>query len=202
MKPLTVEQERRLVQRLKDGDERAFTLLVKMYQTPVYNIALRMLSGSREDALDVSQEIFVSISKAITSFREQSKLSTWVYRIAVNHCRNRIKYLARRRHSAHVGWDTTTEHADVQTSEAHKSSVARPDALYEGKKAQEFIHAALQRLDAEQREIIVLRDIQGLTYEEIVDATGLRLGTVKSRLHRGRMTLSRAYATWKSGVQE
>lgn len=200
MKPLTVEQERRLVQRLKQGDERAFTMLVRTYQTPVYNLAFRMLSGSREDALDVSQDIFVTVSRAIDGFREQARLSTWIYRITVNHCRNRIKYLARRKQSSHQAWDDTIEREQPNTSEAFLASIPRPDALYEGQQAERFLHTALNRLDPEQREVVVLRDVQGLSYEDIVRITGHRLGTVKSRLHRGRVALSTAYRAWRSGT--
>ena len=199
MKPLTGEEERRLVQRLKRRDERAFTLLVRTYQTPVFNIALRMMGGSREDALDISQEIFVTIFRAISGFRGDSKLSTWIYRIAVNHCRNRIKYLARRKQAQHQQWDERLDSGDTGASETFRTSIPRPDAIFEGQQAQKFLQEALHNLETDQREVVVLRDIQGLSYESIVEITGHRLGTVKSRLHRGRTVLAKAYAEWKSG---
>jgi len=199
MKPLTVEEERRLVQRLKRKDERAFTLLVKTYQTPVFNIALRMMGGARDDALDVSQEIFVTIFRAISGFRGDSKLSTWIYRIAVNHCRNRIKYLARRKQKLHQQWEERTETVNDERLTAYQSPLPPPDAMFEGLEAQRFLQSTLQSLEADQREVIILRDIQGMSYEAIVNITGHRLGTVKSRLHRGRAALATSYAEWKAG---
>src|SRR5512147_2584 len=89
------ELERSLLRRLRDRDERAFRELVEAHRDKVFNITFRML-GNRADAEDVAQEVFIAVFKTIGDFREESKFSTWLYRVAVNHCKNRIKYLARR----------------------------------------------------------------------------------------------------------
>jgi RNA polymerase sigma-70 factor (ECF subfamily) len=194
---MSLEEERRWIERLKRRDERAFTLLVRRFQGPVYNIVLRMMGHRREDALDVSQEVFVTIFKAIQSFRGESKLSTWVYRIAVNHTRNRIKYLARRHRDQHDAIEDTPQ-SRHQGGEAFTSSIPRPDSQVEAERAEVFLKQAIGALEPEQREVLVLREIEGLTYEEIVDITGLRLGTVKSRLHRARQAIASAYTTWRA----
>ena len=191
---MTPEEERQLIIRLKKRDERAFARLVREFQTPVFNLTYRML-GRREEALDLSQEVFVTVFKAIGSFRGESKLSTWIYRIAVNHCRNRIKYLARRRQERH---QSIQDH--VRGEESLPSTDARPDAVMEGQRAQDVLREAIAALPEDQRAVLVLRDIQGMTYEEIVDATGLALGTVKSRIFRARKTVAEAYSQWKEGT--
>lgn len=195
MKPLGKEEERRLVQRLRRRDERAFTQLVRQFQTPVFNLVFRMM-GNREEALDVSQEVFVTVFRAIEGFRGDSKLSTWIYRIAVNHCRNRIKYLSRRQQGRHDALDDVQERR-ISGGEAFASSFARPDRAAEGHEAERVLKAAIEGLDAEQREVLLLRDIQGLTYGEIGTATGLPAGTVKSRLHRARTAIHRVLRAWR-----
>lgn len=194
---MTPEEERKWIRQLRKHDEKAFARLVREFQTPVYNLVLRMM-GRREEALDISQEVFVTVFKAIDGFRGDSKLSTWIYRIAVNHCRNRLKYLARRHQDRHDELEDTRERHH-RGGEAFSSSLSRPDEVTEGFAAEAFIKGRIAELDEEQRTVLVLRDIQGLRYDEIVQATGLPLGTVKSRLHRARRTLHKAYKKWKDG---
>ncbi len=196
MTPLTKEEERRLVRRLRRRDERAFTELVKHFQTPVYNVTFRMMGNNREEALDVSQEVFVTIFRAIEGFRGDSKLSTWIYRIAVNHCRNRIKYLVRRKRGRHDALDDIQE-TRVSGGDAFASGIAMPDKELEGREAERVLKSAIEQLDPEQREVLVLRDIQGMTYDEIASATGAKAGTVKSRLHRARTALQGALRAWR-----
>jgi RNA polymerase sigma-70 factor (ECF subfamily) len=192
------EEERRLVRALKRGDERAFTRLVRTYQTSVYNLVFRMMGHRREDALDVSQEVFVTVFRAIEGFRGDSKLSTWIYRIAVNHCRNRIKYLARRQRDKHATLDEGNE-GRATGGDAFGSPVPRPDAQVEGLRAEAFLKRAIAALDPDQREVLVLRDVQGMTYDEIVEVTGLASGTVKSRIHRARQAIQTAWRSHKEG---
>jgi RNA polymerase sigma-70 factor (ECF subfamily) len=183
--------ERRLIRRLKDRDERAFREMVLTYQQPVYNLIFRMI-GLREEAEDLAQEVFVTVFKAIDSFRGDSQLGTWIYSIAVNQCRNRFKYLARRHYHR-------TQSLDQQASDPPSEPAAgavplhgeigQPDALLEGKRLESTIQQAIAALDEEHRLLIVLRDVQGLSYQEICRITGMIEGTVKSRLHRARMML-------------
>ncbi|HEX5660873.1 MAG TPA: sigma-70 family RNA polymerase sigma factor, partial [Polyangiales bacterium] len=175
-----------LVHKLKLRDEAAFSAFVLRYQERVFRLLLRML-GDRAEAEDLAQEVFISIFKAIDSFRGDSQLSTWVYRVAANHCRNRIKYLTRRRRQLTEGYDEQGD--DHMVNAAHHGRSEAPDQLIEAKQTESLLQAGLLSLDDEQRELIVLREVEHLSYEEIMAITGLPEGTVKSRLFRARAGL-------------
>ena len=179
-------EERELIERLKRHDEAAFNQFVLKYQERVFRLLLRML-GDRAEAEDLAQEVFISIFKAIEGFRGDSQLSTWVYRVATNHCRNRLKYLTRRRRQLTEAYDEQSDDASTQIP-----GQARPDApdrLLEARQTEHSLEQGLLTLDEEQRELIVLREVEHLSYEEIMAITGLPEGTVKSRLHRARAAL-------------
>lgn len=180
--------EKKLIERLQRRDEAAFNEFVRLFQGRVFTIAARML-GDRGEAEDVAQEVFVAIFKAMHSFRGESKLSTWVLRIATNHTRNRLKYLGRRARGAHDELEALSERTDLQDAIATTSTIRRPDTLSEEKALKHLVEQALERLEPEQREILVLRDVEDLAYEEIQQITGLAEGTVKSRIHRARLAL-------------
>ena len=184
--------ERRFIERLQQRDERAFIELMQLYQERVYKLVLRML-GRRDEAEDMAQEVFVQVFKAIASFRGDSRLSTWIYRIAVNLCKNRIKYLGRRRSDTQDEFqarEDRNEHAGAPG--VTSSELSRPDQLVEGYQMQRIVELAIVRMDPDFREILVLRDIEDLSYEELSEITGLPDGTVKSRLHRARAMLKAA----------
>jgi len=188
---MTPLKERILVRRLRDHDERAFAEFVKVFQNQVFNLVFRML-GNREEAEDVAQEVFITVFKNIGSFRGDCRLSTWIYRIATNHCRNRIKYLSRRRAQEHREYQDDLgklQPKDGMASQPTAGQVARPDQMAEGRQMEKLIQAAIAALDEEHREVIVLRDVKNLSYQEICEITGLPEGTVKSRLHRARFAL-------------
>jgi len=185
-------RERRLIRRLKQRDEDAFREMMETYQQQVYNVVFRML-GNHEEAQDLAQEVFVTVFKAIDSFRGDSKFSTWIYRIAANHCKNRYKYLARRRFHAAEPLDEQADRASAGRQGGValplQEQISEPDKLLEGKRLETAIQQAMEALEQEHRLLIVLRDIQGLSYQEITTITQLAEGTVKSRLHRARMAL-------------
>ena len=182
-------RERMLIRRLQKRDERAFEEMVRLYQHKVYNLVYRML-GSQEEAEDVAQEVFVTVFKAIDSFRGEAKFSTWLYRIAANHCKNRMKYLGRRFHKATGELNVAAEREmqDAQPS-AMRPHIDGPDAILEGLELERSVQAGIAQLDEEHRVLVILRDVEDLSYEEISSITGLELGTVKSRLHRARLQL-------------
>ncbi len=183
--------EQKLVERLKRQDEAAFNELVQLYQARIFRLVFRMI-GDRAEAEDLAQEVFVTVFKSIGTFRGDSKLSTWMYRVAANHCKNRIKYLKRRARGKKQELDEIAHGHAIESSTMNTSArLARPDQVVEGKEMEAFIRQALGELSEEQRQLVVLRDIENLTYEEIRDVTGLAAGTVKSRLHRARITLQR-----------
>jgi RNA polymerase sigma-70 factor (ECF subfamily) len=178
-----------LVRRLQQRDEKAFQEIVRLYQHKVFNLVYRML-GNPEEAEDIAQEVFVTVFKAIDSFRGEAKFSTWLYRIAANHCKNRMKYLGRRSYKSTGELD---EAAEKEAQEAQPSAlrphVASPDAVLEGLELERTVQQGIAALEEEHRVLILLRDVEDLSYEEIASITGLELGTVKSRLHRARLQL-------------
>jgi len=181
-----VELERSLLRRLRDRDERAFRELIEAHRDRVFNITFRML-GNRAEAEDVAQEVFITVFKTIDSFREEAKFSTWLYRVTVNHCKNRIKYLARRHDRDRDELDDTTTNGVNGTIGAPLP--AAPDHALAGAQMEKLLQEAIANLEEEHRVVVVLRDVEDLSIEEICDITGLPDGTVKSRLHRARLAL-------------
>jgi RNA polymerase sigma-70 factor, ECF subfamily len=186
--PVMSDLERTLIRRLRDRDERAFRELLDLHRDRVFNITYRML-GNRAEAEDVAQEVFITVFKTIDSFREQSKFSTWLFRVAVNHCKNRIKYLARRHERDRDELDET-QHGGASTNGAIGTQPrTAPDRALEGAQMEKLLEVAIASLDEEQRVVVILRDVEDLSIEEICEITGLPDGTVKSRLHRARLVL-------------
>lgn len=195
--PMDEATERRLVERLQRQDETAFNELVTAYEQRVFALVQRMI-GDRAEAEDLAQEVFVTVFKSIGTFRGDSKLSTWLYRVTTNHCKNRIKYLGRRTRPGREAWDESengVQSATMQTA----AVVPRPDHEAEGRQTEVLVRKALASLADDQRELVVLRDIEGLTYEEIQGITGLAEGTVKSKLHRARLALAKSLESLQGG---
>lgn len=191
------ESEKRLLERLRRRDEAAFNALVRQHEGRVFRLLVRML-GDRGEAEDLAQEVFITVFKSIDTFRGDSELGTWIYRIAANHSKNRLKYLGRRARGSQKAFDEIDPmHAGGEGIGAEK--IARPDELAQGHEAEAMLRRALLALDAEQREVLVLRDLENLTYEEIQTITGLAEGTVKSRLHRARLSLQALMRTMREG---
>ena len=180
--------ERLLIARLKERDERAFNEVVRTHGDKVFSLVYRMI-GNRAEAEDLAQEVFVTVFKTVDSFRGESKFSTWLLRIAANHCKNRIKYLSRRRTDA-GGLDDVAEERMSDVGRAPvQSQIHGPDVLLEAAELDQLMQRAIDTLDEEHRLLIVLRDVEELSYEEIGEITSLAEGTIKSRLHRARMTI-------------
>ena len=166
---------------------------MQVHKERVYSICLRMLANTAE-AEDIAQEVFVRAFVSIHSFREEAQLSTWLYRIAVNLCKNRLKYQSRRHYKRHRDLDGLPESAAGRgVGKTSGEMSARPDEILEGLCAETRIQKALMDVEPDFRSLLILRDIQGLTYLDIMNLTGLAEGTVKSRLHRARGALRRAY---------
>jgi len=190
------DDERRLLERLWRRDEAAFNELVRRHQGPVFRLLERMLGNSAE-AEDVAQDVFVSAFKAIDGFRGDSALGTWLYRIAANHGKNRLKYLARR-------GKTGVRELDEQTAAVSAAADARPITpveQVESQEAQGHLQQAFASLDEEQRLLLSLRDMENMSYEEIRQVTELPIGTVKSKLHRARLALHERFTTLQQGLR-
>ncbi|AKF11339.1 sigma-70 family RNA polymerase sigma factor [Sandaracinus amylolyticus] len=190
--PMPDGHEEQLIERLRRRDEAAFNELVRLYQERVFRLVLRML-GDRSEAEDVAQEVFITVFKSIEGFRGDSKLSTWLYRVATNHCKNRIKYLDRRARGKKKELDEIAEHGAVESASMSSSAqVARPDQQAEANQIETIVREAIMELDEDQRVLVIMRDVENMSYEEIQQETGLPEGTVKSRLHRARLALAKA----------
>jgi RNA polymerase sigma-70 factor (ECF subfamily) len=193
---LTGNDEERLIERLRQRDEGAFNELVRLHQAAVFRQLLRVI-GDAAEAEDLAQEVFVTVFKAIETFRGDSRLATWIHRIAQNHARNRLKYHGRHKRRGDAPLEETTEES-VAVPETG-SRLPRPDHQVEAHQAELQIRLAITQLEPEQRTLIVLRDLENLTYEEIQEQTGLPSGTVKSRLHRARVALQERYRALSEG---
>lgn len=184
-----LELEAKLIERVIARDERAFTELMRAYERRVFGLVFRML-GQRAEAEELTQDVFVQVFKAIGTFRGESKLSTWIYRIAVNLCKNRTKYL-RVRHAGEQ--DQIDDLADrlppSQARHANVAQVARPDEAVAGRQVEEIVREAIAAVDDNFRECLILCDVEELPYDEIAEITQLPVGTVKSRIFRGRAQL-------------
>lgn len=182
-------RDRRLVRRVRAGDDRAFEEIVRLYQHRIFGLMLRMI-GNRQEAEDLAQEVFITVHRAIGTYRGEGRFYTWLYRIASNTCKNRIKYLRGRNFHRSVPVEETPEAHEADAGPATLTAqVAGPEAMTEGARLQAHIQRELAELDPEHRLLIVLRDIQGLSYQDILRITGLQEGTLKSRLHRARVAL-------------
>jgi RNA polymerase sigma-70 factor (ECF subfamily) len=151
----------------------------------VYQLSLNLLSDHNE-ALDLSQEVFLRVFRTIHGFRGQSALRTWIYRIVVNQARNRQRWWRRRHRSQQVSLD---DHINAHGELPAPGNGGSPDRILGQKQLAERIHTSLERLPFDQRTAIVLREIDGLSYEEIGFSLGIAVGTVKSRLARAREAL-------------
>lgn len=186
--PLDTAADRELVVRLQAGSEDAYEALIERFQRPVYNLALRLIDRPG-DAGDIAQEVFIKVFRGVAAFRGDSSLRTWIYRITVNEAHNRRRWIFRHQHNE-VGLecdgedDGTLERALPDRGRSPFDSAADQQKMV-------LIERALLAINPRFREAVVLRDIEDLSYEEIAEILQISLGTVKSRILRGREALRR-----------
>lgn len=176
--------EKELVRRLKTGEEWAFRSLVQRFQTRLYAVAYG-ITMDREESLEIVQDVFVNVFRNIGNFREESRLSTWLHRITVNLCLNWKRKWKRRFKWKHLPIET--EEAKIHT-EAEKA-VGNPESDYAAKAYEARIMKEVQRLPDKIRTVFVLNTFEDLSYEEIAEITGVKRGTVSSRIHTARKYL-------------
>jgi RNA polymerase sigma-70 factor, ECF subfamily len=183
--------ERLLIARLKERDGRAFDEIVQLYGDKVFSLVYRML-GNRHEAEDVAQEVFITVFKTVDGFRGEAKFSTWLLRIAANQSKNRIKYLSRRPTDGGEVEDALQLRAGSGTgtpAPVMQAQIEGPDVLMEAAELEALMQRAIAALDEEHRLLVILRDVEELSYQEIGEITALPEGTIKSRLHRARMAI-------------
>ena len=177
-----------LIAQTQAGHLPAFDTLVLRHQQTVFAVALRML-GDRDEAQDVAQDAFVQAYRAIAGFRRDAKFSTWLIAITLNLCRNRRRWWARRRRVIVASLDDPSDTEEGAFQHEPVDTAPLPDQELERRERRRQLASTLQQLSAPEREIIVLRDIQGYSYEEIAGLLRCQVGTVKSRLNRARLQL-------------
>jgi RNA polymerase sigma-70 factor (ECF subfamily) len=187
---LRARAETEFIERLRRGEAAAFEELVAERSGEIYGLLFRMTENS-EEARDLTQETFLRAFQSIGRFRGEADLRTWIYRIAINQARNRWRWWRRRRRDATVSLDGTLG----QSNQALITTLAEPSENPEQRtlahERELALRSALQKVGRVYRETVILRDIEGFTYEEIATTLGINVGTVKSRLARGRQELKR-----------
>lgn len=177
-------EEHTLIQRASQGDEQAFTQLVERYQNQVYRQALRMLNHP-EDAADVTQEVFLKAWRNLPAFRRDSSLSTWLYRLT-DHAAIDLLRRERKRQG-----DASLDDAAQELAAQIPCPAPTPEQAAERQELRRAVTQGLAQLPLEQRRVLVLRELQGLSYEEMAGLLSLPLGTVKSRVARARLALAK-----------
>ena len=181
---MTREEELAVIRRVQNGDVNAFEALVSAYEKNVYNLALRMM-GNAQDAEDMAQEAFLKAYNSLPGFRGDSKFSVWLYRIVSNVCLDQLRKKSKRPTVSLSMEDGDGEETQLDLPDTAQS----PEEALEKKLTREAVRRGLALLPEDARQILLLREIQGLSYEEIGETLGLEAGTVKSRIFRARKRL-------------
>ncbi|MGH9321497.1 MAG: sigma-70 family RNA polymerase sigma factor [Vicinamibacteria bacterium] len=199
--------ESALIDRCLAGDDTAFDQIVQRYQDMVFNLSCRLL-GRHEEAVDLSQEVFLQVYRKLSSFRRDAALRTWIYRIVINRAKNRQRWWKRR-----LGEMTALPIEEAESSLGFRYWANRnssngdgdriaPDEALERKEQGQILRREIESLPFDQRTILLLKEIEGLSYEEISTTLGLPLGTVKSRLARARKSLRENLDPGLFGISE
>nr|PZN40989.1 MAG: RNA polymerase subunit sigma-24 [Bacillota bacterium] len=187
---MSPSEEAKLVERARQGDVDAFEALIVQYERKVYNLAYR-LTGNPEDASDLAQEAFVRVYQSLGDFRGDSSFATWLYRIVANACRDELR---RRQRQRTVSLEVTVENEDGEMVRQYADEGEGPDQALERVELQRLVRETLATLDEDHRQILILRDFQDLSYQDIAELLNLSLGTVKSRINRARNALKEKLA--------
>lgn len=187
--------EDRLISRLKQGNEEAFRALIRQYQGKLYSIAYG-ITLNREDSLDIVQDVLLKVFQNINNFKAKSKLSTWLHRITVNESLNWKRRWKRRFrwHHKPLEADDSGDYSELGTDEYH------PERLYQDKEFKKIFWEKLRKLPDDARTVFVLKEVEGLSYDEIADALKIKRGTVSSRLFYARRKLKESLNPYLSRV--
>ncbi len=179
-----------LVRKVLDGDQGAYELLVLKYQERIFRLIQRLLGG-REEVQDLAQEVFLRAYRSLGSFKGESGFYTWLYKIALNTCRNYYRSMGRRPEGSVVDGETIIESMETSTPSPEREAIRME--LWEA------VKTSLDELPQEQREAVVLCDLEGLSYEEMATVIGIPVGTVRSRVFRGRRALQQHLSPYLPG---
>jgi len=189
MKAQEVALDRILVDRFKNGDQAAFDEMVQRYWSRIYSMVHQLLRN-QQDAEEVTQDAFIRAHKGLVNFRGDSAFSTWLYQIATNLARNRYWYWWRRKRDKSISFDAPLgDESDSTLADIIPAEVESPDDIAVNQELVDKIGASMENLGVKHREILILRNVKNLSYEEISSILGISIGTVKSRIARARETL-------------
>jgi RNA polymerase sigma factor, sigma-70 family len=180
-----VRADTEFIERLKNGDSLAFDLLITRYSGQVYGLLFR-LTEDAEEAADLTQDTFLQVLRSIGKFRGDSELKTWLFRIAINESRNRFRWWKRRKRESTVSLDEQPAHEGMSFNETIAAPAEDPEQAFARRQTRESLERALNELPLQFREAVVLCDVEGQSYREIAAILGINIGTVKSRIARGR----------------
>ena len=189
--PEARREEDFLLQALREGQDAAYETLIERFQGPVYNLVVRLMADP-DDACDIVQEVFIKVFRSVGSFKGNSSLKTWIYRIAFNEAYNHRRWFSRHKRQE-IGLDSGDENSASYGDLLHDPGRSAFDLVCDGE-TQQLIEEALMTINPLFRAAVVLRDIEDLSYEEIAEILQVSLGTVKSRILRGREALRKALA--------
>ena len=183
---LTQEEDQQLVERVQRGDKRAFDLLVLKYQHKILGLIVRFVHDTHE-AQDVAQEAFIKAYRALGNFRGDSAFYTWLYRIAINTARNWLASQGRRPSAPNA---IETEDGETFNETDNLTDISTPESMVASREIAETVNAAIEQLPEELRTAIVLREIEGMSYEDIAQSMDCPIGTVRSRIFRAREAIA------------
>jgi RNA polymerase sigma-70 factor, ECF subfamily len=184
-----VALDRLLVDRFKGGDEAAFNEMVSRYWDRIYGMVHQLLRN-QQDAEEVTQDAFIRAHRGLANFRGESAFSTWLYQIATNLARNRYWYWWRRKRDKTVSFDQpVSADNDTPLSEVFATEMATPGDITVTQELVDHIAVGMEKISAKHREILILRNVKNMAYEEIAEVLSISVGTVKSRIARARESL-------------
>src|SRR5512140_1130971 len=189
-----VDKDAPLIERVKAGDHAAFEELVRRYEGKVYQLALR-LTGNEMDAMDVIQDVFLSVYQKIDTFRGAAAFSSWLYRITANAA---FAKLNQRRRAAAVSLDDVLTAVEEQSHDVHTEWSLKPDAVLSNKEARDALEKAIAALPDDFRTVVILRDVQNMSNQDVAESLNLSVPAVKSRLHRARLILRKRLGDYLS----
>ncbi len=185
-----------LIETIINGDVSKFNILVRQWEKPIYNFALRYL-GEKEPARDVTQQTFIRVYNNIRKLREVNRFSSWIYQIASNLCKDELKKKIRQETLSLDQIQENSNNGHLLPDELIEAQTDQPDSALNQKLIGDLVQKALLQLPAEQRVVIIMKEYQGLKFHEIAEALGESLNTVKSRMYYGLNGLKKIFAKWQ-----
>lgn len=188
--PATRDPDQQVLEACRRGDEGAFDLLVERHHRRIFRVCVRLL-GEEDAALDAAQEAFVKAWRALARFEGGSLFTTWLTRIAINQCRNEQRRRGTLKHGRPLSLDAPAPGSDLPRSALLASAGATAHDGASTHELAEALHAVLRELESDDREVLLLREVEGLSYEDVAEVLDIPVGTVRSRLHRARAEVRR-----------